>query len=85
MALGKQVDIHVDQVIRKMVGEGVLRVLSVLSLLGEGFKVLRVDISTLYMWIRLEREQTLQGTPCPAKKSAVPEVGKMSYPAACRF
>ena len=47
MVLGRQVDIHVDQVVRKMLGEGVLRLLLVIGILGKGFEVLKVDMNTI--------------------------------------
>ena len=47
VVLGRQVDIHVDQVVRKMLGEGVLRLLLVLGILGKGFEVLKVDMNTI--------------------------------------
>ena len=74
MVLGRQVDIDVDQVVRKMLSEGVVRLLLVFGILGKGFEVLKVDMNTMEMWVRLKREQTLQGTLCSVKKSAVPEV-----------
>ena len=70
-----QVDVHVDEVVREMLREGILRLL--IAVLAKDFEVLdgRSEWSTspTYWLIPL----TLHGMLCSVKKSAVPDVPKM--------
>lgn len=74
MVLGRQIDIHVDEIICQMLRQGIFGFLLVAIVLSEGLEILDVVSTDTESQKKL---LTLQGTLCSVKKSAVPEVAKM--------
>ena len=83
MVFGREIDVHVDEIVGQMLGERVFRFLLVVTIFAQSLEILLPEL--VYDRVDLQQLLTLQGTLCSVKKSAVPDVANILYPAACSF